>query len=106
GSLERATTARVNPKELPMKLNKALLAGLCAVLGSTAVLAQEDPFEASISLGYVGTTGNTETTTFNTELLATWRTERWTHNGKFQGLGAQENDVAKAERYYLEDKSD
>jgi putative salt-induced outer membrane protein YdiY len=68
--------------------------------------AQEEPFTASIALGYVGTTGNTETTSFNTEVLMTVRTENWTHNGKFQGLGAQENEVTTAERYFLEEKSD
>jgi putative salt-induced outer membrane protein len=89
-----------------MKLARLLaIATACAAFGSAAY-AQEEPFTASISLGYVGTTGNTDTTTFNTEMLATWRTERWTHNAKFQGLGAQENDVTKAERYYLEEKSD
>ncbi len=71
-----------------------------------AAHAQEEPFSASIAFGYVGTTGNTETTTFNTEMLATLRTENWTHNGKFQGLGSQENDVTTAERYFLEEKSD
>jgi putative salt-induced outer membrane protein len=69
-------------------------------------MAQERPWDASISFGYVGTTGNTDTTTFNLEALLKYDTQRWTHNTKFQGLGAQENDVAKAERYYFENKSD
>lgn len=64
------------------------------------------PFEGSVSLGYVGTTGNTDTTTFNSEILATLRRANWTHNGKFQALGSQENSTTKAERYFLEDKSD
>lgn len=88
-----------------MKANKLILACACAALAATAN-AQEEPVTASISLGYVGTTGNTDTTTFNTEMLLTLRTENWTHNGKFQALGSQEDDVATAERYYLEDKSD
>jgi putative salt-induced outer membrane protein YdiY len=88
-----------------MKLSRLLLISAGAALCSTAY-AQEEPFKASIAFGYVGTTGNTETTTLNTEVLATWRTERWTHNAKFQGLGAQENAATKAERYYLEEKSD
>jgi len=89
-----------------MKLTRfVIIVSACTALCATAN-AQEEPFKGSIALGYVGTTGNTETTTFNTEMLAAWRTERWTHNVKFQGLGAQENDVTQAERYYLEDKSD
>ncbi len=88
-----------------MKLSRLLLI-TAGVASCSAAFAQEEPFVASIALGYVGTTGNTETTSFNTEVLATARTERWTHNFKFQGLGAQENDVTTAERYYLEEKSD
>jgi putative salt-induced outer membrane protein len=88
-----------------MKANKLILACACAAIAMQAN-AQEDPFDASISLGYVGTTGNTDTTTFNTEFLLTLRTENWTHNGKFQALGSQEDDQVTAERYYLEDKSD
>jgi len=67
---------------------------------------EEDNLEASVALGYVSTSGNTDTTTFNSEMLLTYRIDRWTHNGKFQGLGSQENSVTKAERYYLEEKSD
>ncbi len=89
-----------------MKFTQALL--VLAVLAAHVqiVQAQEDPFAASVSLGYVGTTGNTDTTTFNSEALLTLRSEDWTHNGKFQALGSQENSTTKAERYYLEDKSD
>jgi putative salt-induced outer membrane protein len=69
--------------------------------------AQEDKnHDARISLGYVSTSGNTDTTTFNTELLLKYVVERWTHNAKFQGLGSQENNTTRAERYYIENKSD
>jgi putative salt-induced outer membrane protein len=80
---------------------------LAVMLTAGTTLAQEErPYDASVSLGYVGTTGNTDTTTFNAEILLTYRVQRWTHNAKFQGLGSQENNMARAERYYLEDKSD
>ena len=80
-----------------------------ALLASTSltVLAQDEKnYEASVAFGYVGTSGNTDTDTYNTELLFTLTTENWLHNLKFQALGSQENSQAKAERYYLEDKSD
>jgi putative salt-induced outer membrane protein YdiY len=83
-----------------------LTIGLLAASLSGASLAQDDPYDASIAFGYVGTTGNTDTTTLNAEALLTYRTLRWTHNGKFQGLGSQDSSVTTAERYYLEDKSD
>jgi len=93
-----------------MYLHHAMRSAVLAasVLASAAVLAQDEEraYDASVSLGYVGTTGNTDTTTFNTEVLFTFRQERWIHNAKLQGLSAQENEVTRAERYYLENKSD
>ncbi|MDR0781643.1 MAG: DUF481 domain-containing protein [Pseudomonadales bacterium] len=77
------------------------------LLTSGPLLAQsERPYDASISLGYVGTTGNTDTTAFNAEALLTLRSAPWTHNFKFQGLGAQKDSQTTAERYYLDGKSD
>ena len=87
-----------------MKITAAIFASMLVL--PCAAMAQERPRDASISYGYVGTTGNTDTTTYNLEALLKYDTMRWTHNAKFQALGAQENDAARAERYYLEDKSD
>lgn len=89
-----------------MRSLKYLMTSLIAASISSAALAQDDPYDASIALGYVGTTGNTDTTTFNAEALLTYRTLRWTHNAKFQGLAAEDESVTTAERYYLEEKSD
>lgn len=77
------------------------------ITGSSLAQAQEErAYDARVSLGYVATSGNTDTTTFNTEILLTLRTDNWTHNLKLQGLGSQEQDTTRAERYYFEDKSD
>lgn len=89
-----------------MRKQIAVLA-LGLVSSGVAVAQEEDRnYDASVALGYVSTSGNTDTATFNTELLLKYVQERWTHNAKFQGLGAQENNVTRAERYYLENKSD
>jgi putative salt-induced outer membrane protein len=88
---------------------KPAFALLALSLACTAqVQAQEEDknYDASVSLGYVATSGNTETSTFNTEFLLKFTHGRWTHNGKFQGLGSQENNTTRAERYLLENKSD
>jgi putative salt-induced outer membrane protein len=92
-----------------MKLHHTSAIAALTLAMASSVLAQAPqpkPFEGSVALGYVGTTGNTDTATFNTEVLATLRSADWTHNGKFQALGSQENSNTKAERYFLEDKSD
>ncbi|HTR01233.1 MAG TPA: DUF481 domain-containing protein [Candidatus Acidoferrum sp.] len=94
-----------------MKYKARFAVVACAFVIARPVLAQQTqpppkPFEGSVALGFVGTTGNTETSTFNAEVLATLRSTDWTHNGKFQALGSQENAGTKAEHYFIEDKSD
>lgn len=79
---------------------------LAAALISGRSLAQDAEEERSIALGYVGTSGNTDTSSFNMEILYTKRVARWTHSMKLQGLGSQENEITRAERYYFENKSD
>lgn len=76
------------------------------LIGYSAHAQDARNWDASVSMGYVGTTGNTETQTFNTELLYALTQDSWVHNIKFQGLGASENGETKAERYFLSDKSD
>lgn len=91
-----------------MSLKKKLLA--VAMLSQPFILApaiaQDEGLDASIAFGYVGTSGNTDTDTYNLEFLLSLEQEKWLHSLKFQALGSQENAQAKAERYYLEDKSD
>ena len=90
-----------------MKKTLSLLASTSLLtLTAAQALAQDSDYDASISLGYVATSGNTDTQTFNTEFLLTWDTANWTHNLKFQGLGSSEDGETTAERYYLENKSD
>ncbi len=87
---------------------KIMTVVILAILNPVSSIAQEagGPLDVSLAIGYVGTSGNTKTTTFNSEILANYRTENWLHNVKFQALGSTEDSTSKAERYYLEDKSD
>lgn len=88
------------------KALSALLVSGLMVIGLPLAMAQEKDYDASISLGYVATSGNTDTQTFNTEFLLGFDSGMWTHNIKFQALGSSEDNTTTAERYYLEDKSD
>ncbi len=90
------------------KLNIGLIFFLFLVFSKTS-FAQDDeerPYDASVSLGYVGTSGNTEITTLNTEFLLTFFDEKWTHNIEFNALSSREDGTGKAERYFIGDKSD
>lgn len=92
-----------------MKSISVFLSVLLLAVTSIAY-AQDDedqrPFDSSISLGYVGTSGNTEITTFNTEYLLTYFGEDWTHNFEANALSSQEDGTARAERYFIGNKSD
>lgn len=83
-----------------------VLSGLSALPLPARGQDDVESHEASVSLGYVGTTGNTKTHTFNTEVLSTLRFSNWEHGMKFQALASNEESRARAERYYFEDKSD
>jgi putative salt-induced outer membrane protein len=90
------------------KLNIGLLLILFLVL-SKSVFAQDEeerPYDASVALGYVGTSGNTDVTTVNTEFLLTYFDEGWTHNFEFSSLASSENNTGRAERYFIGNKSD
>jgi putative salt-induced outer membrane protein len=89
-----------------MRLQQRIVVLAIGALCSVSALAQDKPREASIALGYVGTTGNTDTSTFNAEFLMKLTSAPWVHNIKMQALGSQDNSITKAERYFLEDKSD
>lgn len=80
------------------------------VLSTGAVQAQEAEeernYEASISLGYVGTTGNTESQTFETVIKYSLNQNRWTHGLEIQSLYTEQDDETSGERYFIEGKSD
>lgn len=80
--------------------------GLSALLLTHHAIAQNEPNEMSLTLGFVSTSGNTDTQSYNGEFRATWYTTHWTHNLKLRGMGSREDGSNQAERYYFEEKSD
>lgn len=90
------------------KLHNGLIFFLIIVLSNLTFAqdAEERPYDSSISVGYVGTSGNTEITTLNTEYLLTYFDENWTHNFEFSALSSREDGTGKAERYFIGNKSD
>lgn len=89
--------------------NLAVTVGMTALFFAHDTTAQGllgEPWEMSLSLGFVNTTGNTTTRTYNGEFRTTWHTTNWTHNFKLRGLGSNEDGETRAERYQMEEKSD
>lgn len=85
--------------------NKVITFGAALVLAASNVLAHEEekkekesPWTAKVGLGYVNTSGNTNTETliFNTDVA--YEVEKWKHEGHLDTLKASTDDVTTADR--------
>ena len=92
-----------------------ILPGLLAM--SANLLAAEEekkksPWKASVELGFIKTTGNTETETTALNADVQYEVDKWRHSGHAEGYGQESEDattgetVVSAERYELSGKSD
>ena len=108
-----------------MKINiyLLLLTGLFFV--SSSALAEEvikaaevseveekSPWKSTVELGFIRTTGNTETQSTSMKADVTYEVDKWRHNGHAEGYGAEAEDeltgetIVSAERYELSGKTD
>jgi putative salt-induced outer membrane protein len=83
-----------------------LLLATCAISGTALAQAPApapapvDPFIGDISLGYLATSGNTESTNANASFDATWDLDGpWKHEWSAQAISARTDDVTTAESY-------
>ncbi len=113
------TGARVNMKIIPLFMLAILLTNF-----SQSAFAEEQPisdqndektgseWKANIELGYVATTGNTDTTTVNTGISVVYEVEKWRNSLEIVSIfGSAENDTTdqvetNAERYFIQGKTD
>jgi putative salt-induced outer membrane protein YdiY len=73
--------------------------------------ADESPWKSTAELGFIRTTGNTETQTTAVKADATYEVDKWRHNVHGEGYGQQSKadtgeTIVSAERYELSGKSD
>ncbi len=71
-------------------------------LGSAAYGAEEEdegPLSGTISFGFLGTTGNTETTSLDTRASAKYVTGRWEHEASGQAFTSSQDEATNAEFY-------
>ena len=76
---------------------------LCAVSGSVlaqAPAAPADPFVGSVALGYLSTSGNTDSTNGNASLKVAWDLDGpWKHDWTALAINARTSGVTTAESY-------
>ncbi len=63
--------------------------------------AEEGPWSGSARLGYLSTSGNSETDNLNVRVVAEYASGKWLHRGVAAGVGAREDDRTTAEAYEL-----
>ena len=96
-----------------MKNFSSVLMLSSSLLVANNVIAEEEksPWKSEAELGFIRTTGNTETQTTAAKLDVTYEVDKWRHNGHAEGYGSESDDAAgnsvvSAERYLLSGKSD
>lgn len=91
-------------------MNKLTVLPLAVMFSMTQVHAAEEMAEAewkaSAELGYVATSGNTETETLNAKAMATTEREKWRHKLEITALKASDETGTTAEKYTLTGQSD
>jgi putative salt-induced outer membrane protein len=91
--------------------------GVCLGILATNASAQQNPDEAvktkkiaawtaDIGVGYVRTTGNTETESLKGDVKAVKEKNKWRHSVKLEALNTSDNGQTTAERYFLSGKTD
>ena len=100
-----------------MRFKRQLLTGICGLLLAMSCQAETDKttkaadappagWTAEIGLGYVRTSGNTNTESVKGNAKAVNEIEKWRHTVNVEALKSSDNDVTTAERYFLSGKSD
>lgn len=82
------------------------MALLCAAASTAALAEQEKPWKSELELGYVSTTGNSETSTLKARGDGTREAESWRYNAHFDALNAEEETGRSAEKYFFTNKLD
>jgi len=71
-----------------------------SALAQAPAAAPADPFIGSVSLGYLATTGNTESKNANASMKATWDLDGpWKHDWNALAINARTNGITTAESY-------
>ena len=73
---------------------KKIIAGICLVMAATNVSAKDanDPLTAQAELGFLMSSGNSESRSINGKLSAEYNLEKWKYKGAIDGLSAASAD--------------
>jgi putative salt-induced outer membrane protein len=66
---------------------------------------EESPWSGSASLGFLSTSGNTDSTIYNSAFEVSYARNKWTHTFGGAAFGAEQTDVSTSEAYAADWKS-
>lgn len=72
-----------------------------AVFAQEEAAEEEGPWSGSLSLGYLATSGNTDTTSYNTKFGVGYTQNNWEHAFQGSSTGSDESGITRAENYQL-----
>jgi putative salt-induced outer membrane protein len=67
---------------------------------------KEKPWSAEVGLGYVTTSGNTDTTTLNANANVVYKKTDWKHTGRVEKLQSETDNVESANRFFASYQAD
>ncbi|NNF15804.1 MAG: DUF481 domain-containing protein [Gammaproteobacteria bacterium] len=83
-----------------------VVALLCVIFVQAFVVADDGgPWSAKAGLGFLSTSGNSDTTNLNASLNIGYDLQRWHHKLGLLVIGAESNGVSTAERYVIDYKA-
>ena len=68
-------------------------------VGSPSAEKQAEPWSGKAALGYLATSGNTDSSSLNSGFSLAYTTGRWTHSLEASAIKASEDDATSAEAY-------
>lgn len=97
-----------------MFINRMVLSALTILATATAqaetaapdAAALDTAWKGNVEIGYVTTSGNTETESLNAKAKAETEREKWRHTISLEALNSSDQNVTTAERYLLSGQSD
>ncbi|MEL7023164.1 MAG: DUF481 domain-containing protein [Pseudomonadota bacterium] len=84
-------------------MKRCVILGLALAITSGSAVAE---FDGKVSFGFLGTSGNAESSSINAGSTLNWTLDRWTHSLELQALGSQDDVDTTAEAYLAGWKSD
>ncbi len=89
------------------KLTQAVIvAGTLTSVTTVSAGEEFQPWKGDLELGFVSTSGNTETTTIKTNGKLVEEGVKWRNSTIFSSLNTKEDDERSAEKYFLSNKVD